>query len=531
MSDGGQPIPGASVSFLVVGGNMGHSAITDSDGNFKIPGLDSGVYRLYSYASGYVMQSPGSSATNYRPGDRAELTMIKTAVIAGTVTNISGDPVVNVQVRAFQVRDLDGNKVEDSPFSQSVFTDDRGYYRMWSLRPGAYLIAAGGPGQYYGSINPFANDAMTYAPASTRDTAVEIIARSNQEMTADIRYRGERGHSVSGRISGTLPPVPYSPGVRLTDVETRQSVAATQVNTADKSFQLDGVADGEYEIISQGGGQVGQVSSPAKRVTVRGADVTGIELALAPMAAVDAHVNLEADEKLNCGRRRPTALRETVVTLRRIVPEAKPGNPKGKPSDTLENPVSTSSSDENVPSDKGDIHFRDLAAATYRFDIRVPAAGWYLKNLSFTKPEVNLARNGLAVKPGDKISGVTITISEGGASLRGRLTSAEGDTPPANLRVYLVPADRENADNPLRFFDEAVAGDATFAIGNIAPGKYWLLARVAEAAGLSKIKSPQTDNDLRPQLLKEAAALNREISFKPCERTVEYEFRYPSAKP
>jgi len=39
---------------------------------------------------------------------------------------------------------------------------------------------------------------------------------------------------------------------------------------------------------------------------------------------------------------------------------------------------------------------------------------------------------------------------------------------PPGLRLYLVPAEREQSDNSLRFFETAVATDGTFAIGNIA---------------------------------------------------------------
>jgi hypothetical protein len=529
LNEAGQPISGVSISLNVIGGSLGQRTNTDSEGNFKIQGLEGGIYRLYLYATGYVTQSPNSSSPTYRPGDKVELTMIKGAVITGTVMNISGEPVVNVQVRAYQVRDVDGNKVEFSYSPQSVFTDDRGYYRMWSLRPGTYVVATGGPGQYFVTLNPFANDAPTYAPSSTRDTAAEIIARSNQEVTVDIRYRGERGHSVSGKVSGTLPPLPNNAGVNLIEIDNRTTAGNVPVNPADKSFQLDGIADGEYEIVALGGsGPLGQVSSPPKRITVRGTDVTGLDLVLAPMASLQAHVNLEADEKLNCGRRRSTALRETLVTLRRVRLERKPANPKDKPSDTPDNPVTTSSVYENAPNDKGDVHFRDLSAATYRFDIRVPAAGWYLRNLSFTKPDVNLARSGLSVRAGENVSGITIAIAEGGASLRGRVTLPEGETMPQNLRVYLVPTERENADNPLRFFEDVVAGDATFAIGNVAPGKYWLFAQAGERVDEKTIKSPRTDSDFRAKLLKDAGTLKNEITFKPCERTVDYEFRYPA---
>ena len=94
-----------------------------------------------------------------------------------------------------------------------------------------------------------------------------------------------------------------------------------------------------------------------------------------------------------------------------------------------------------------------------------------------------------------------------------------------------MPSEREHADNPLRFYEDAVAGDATFAIANIAPGKYWLFAQNAERVDEKTVKSPRIDNDYRAKLLKDAGTLKNEIALKPCERTVDYEFRYPAAKP
>jgi hypothetical protein len=368
---------------------------------------------------------------------------------------------------------------------------------------------------------------MTYAPASTRDTAAEVIVRSNQEVTADIRYRGERGHSISGKISGAPSPTSYTPTVALRDVESRTEVTTGRVTDLDKTFQLDGISDGDYEIVaSSGGGPRDEVvSSSPRRISVRGADVTGLDLALAPLASIDGHLNLEADPKLNCGRRRDTAVRETMITLLRAKRQDKPG--RDKPADQPDLSVSAPPSYENVANDKGDFRFRNLSQATYLFEVRLPAAGWYLKDLSLAKPGVNIARNGIAVKSGEKVSGIAIAVAEGGASLRGRVTIQADQTLPANLRLYLVPGERENADNPLRFFETSVAADGTVAIGNVAPGKYWLIATPAERLDANTFKSARTDSDLRAKLLKDATTANKEISFKPCERTVDYEFRYP----
>jgi len=111
---------------MAFGSSGGHRTTTDNEGLFKVPGLDAGMYRVFLSAPGYVVQIPTDSTPTYRPGDRAELTLIKGAVIAGNITNIAGEPVVNISVRAYQIRDTEGNKIASAAFSQPKFTDDRG---------------------------------------------------------------------------------------------------------------------------------------------------------------------------------------------------------------------------------------------------------------------------------------------------------------------------------------------------------------------------------------------------------------------
>lgn len=533
VSESGQPLPGVYVSVSTLGGLGGRRTTTDNEGSFKVQGLDAGIYRIFLNAPGYVVQIPTDSAPTYRPGDKAELTLVKGGVIAGTITNIAGEPVVNISVRAYQIRDTEGNKIATQAFSQPKISDDRGYYRIYGLQPGTYIVAAGGQGQYFGSVNPFANDAMTFAPASTRDTAAEIVVRSDQEATADIRYRAEPGHAVSGKVSGPQAPLPFSPSVRLTDLESHVVMTSVQTTGPDRTFQLNGISDGEYEInaISPGGQNNEVLASSSRKIAVRGADVTGLDLALAAMGSVDAQVNLEADAKLNCGRRRDTAMKETMVVLRRSRPEEKSG--AARTADTSGISLFASNSFEAVPNEKGELHYRNLSSATYRFDVRLPAAGWYLRDVAMDqrpgpRTESTISRSGLSLKLGEKISGITITIAEGGASLRGRVTVPEGQSLPP-LRIYLAPAERENSDNPLRFFEDAVAADGTFAIAHVAPGRFWLLAQPAEQIDATTIKSTRSDGSFRAKVLRAAEALKKEIALKPCERTTDYELSYSSS--
>jgi hypothetical protein len=547
VSESGQPLSGASVSAFRSNSSSGPRTATNSEGYFNLQDLDPGFYRLSASLPGYVIQIPQFDPTNetlYRPGDSASLTLIKGGVITGVVTNLAGEPVVNVGVRALRIRDAEGNKIRSSAFAQPRMTDDRGYYRIYGLLPGTYIVAAGGPGQYFGFVDPYAKDAPTYAPASTRDTAAEFTVRSEQEVTSDIRYRGEPGHAISGKVTGALPlaagGLDAGAGVRLSDIESHTIIASAPVTGEDRAFQINGISDGEYEIgaLGSGGGPNSDLNvSAPRRVIVKGADVTGLNLVLAPLGSITGRIVFEPDQKLNCGRRRNNAMRETMILLRRERIEEKVATQRsGVKGDEVIDSFLFPTSPERVPNEKGEINLRNLIPGTYRFEVRLPGAGWYTRELTLDQPDQkgtvnraavpNIARNGIAIKSGDKAPSVTITITEGGAGFRGRVVSAEGQNLSPALKIYLVPAERENAESVLRFFEGGIAADGTFAIGNIAPGRYWIIAQPGEAIDANTMKSINSDGALRAKVLRDAQVVKKEISFKPCERTVDYQLPF-----
>ena len=136
---------------------------------------------------------------------------------------------------------------------------------------------------------------------------------------------------------------------------------------------------------------------------------------------------------------------------------------------------------------------------------------------------MTVARDGITLRPGEHLSSLTVIITEGAALLRGHVTVAEGQRVPAGLRVYLVPAERESSENVLRFFEAAVNAEAGFTIDNIAPGRYWMIARLADDGDPAKVKPLRQESTLRARVLREAEALKKEISFKPCEQSTDYE--------
>lgn len=543
VGQGGETMNGAAAMASQFGGSVQpRSAIVDSSGNFKFDALDAGVYSVSASMPGFVSPpiSPDEPRHYYHPGDSVTLTLIKGGVITGTVTTATNGPVVAAAVHAYRIKDVNGQAEQVPVQPRERQTDDRGVYRFYGLAPGTYIISVGGQSRSYVELflGAYDNDVPTYAPSSTRDTALEVLVHSGEEMTADIQYRGESGQVISGTLGGliqsTSQSMMISTGtITLTDVRSRavlMTVSASSLNN--NSFAFSGVPDGEYEIL-------GQQFLPSRdyfasdpvRIKVQGADVTGINLTLNPLASIAGRVVLESNPPADCVKRRASALPETVIYVRRSKSETNPSAGKSSKGPTvLEIPLAApNQAADSIPDAKGDFVLRNLRRGVYRVDSQLPGTGWYLRSISIGNPNTtvkasdpNIPRDGINLKPGEKVSGLNVILTEGAARLRGHLASAEGQRVPAGLHVYLVPAERENAENVLRFFEAAAEADAGFAIDNIAPGRYWIITRASEG-DTPKVKSVRQDAVLRAGLVREAGVLRKEVSFKPCEQTKDYE--------
>ena len=186
-----------------------------------------------------------------------------------------------------------------------------------------------------------------------------------------------------------------------------------------------------------------------------------------------------------------------------------------------------------IPDKQGDFTLRNLAPGQYRFNTRFFAKYWYLQSISLpssiatgvrTTPAnrpTDAARNWTTVKSGERVSGLTITLAEGAASVQGQIKTAEGQKLPARLFVYLVPAEREKAEDVLRFFASLVSADGSFALNNLPPGRYWAIARPAGENVQSKLRLPD-QAEARAKLRQEAEAAKTEIELKPCQNVTNY---------
>ena len=539
VNESGQPIPNAAIYVRKVGAqaNVNRSIGTDQDGRFRAEDLTSGAYSVFANVPAYVPATDSVDRQYYRPGEAVTLHMVKGGVIAGTVTNLEGEPIVGARVSAVRVRDGEGRAIRAagaSGTSSSRQTDDRGVYRLYGLQSGSYLIVVNGGGASFYPSSAYDGDAPTYHPSTTRDAAAEVTVRTGDEINGiDVRYRGDRGHIVSGTLSGSLGAESGTQGVSV--LLARASSGAIESNTytslrgGERGFALYGVPDGEYDLVAQiGVGTENSAASAPRRVTVKGTDVTGLELALSPLGAIAGRVVLEAlpesERAGDCKNKHGGSPDETVIIARR---DDKAGAKEQSTPGIL-------APTDGTPDPKGEFRIASLTAGRYRIETRLPTEDWFVRSITVPGPAAPKQQNdvmsaGLALSSGQRASELTVTLAEGASGLRGKVVPAsEGTSLPSRLRVHIVPAEPESADAVLRYVEVAVDNGGGFSISNLAPGRYFMLARaVSDEEFMERDFRPVAwDATSRKRLRREAEAANVTVELQRCQRVADYSLKY-----
>jgi hypothetical protein len=578
MSDDGRPLSNSTVFISPLGGTVPspRTSATDASGRFEFRNLPSGAYLIQMSVPGYVrLRSADEDAeprerTYYRIGDNVNLTMTKGGAITGTVTDAAGHPVVSIRVRVLRVRDASGKLLHANTFMREVQTDDRGVYRAWGLEPGSYLVSAGNNSQYFDFQLPLSEDAPTYYPSATRDGATEVSVRYGEEQGGiDIRHRSERGRRVSGTLSGAVESSGNYGDINVSLVHTASGLIddTSYVRAGEaSSFTFNSVADGEYDLIARRGFAGDSAASAPLHIKVRGADITGLQLVLAPLGTISGRVLMEApataptapacEEKPKSTDARQGALEETIIVAR--LDEKSPERPR----------VTLPRNPDAQPRSDGEFLFGSLQPGRYRLDARLPDEHWYVRAITTAsrtgakaaaaqrssntaqRPHASngaslpasaapraasagspLSADGsILIGPGTQVTGIRLTLTSGAAKLTGRVTSGvEGAALPPRLRLYVVPREPERADDPLRFAETDIRPDGTFTLASLAPGRYWLLARPAPPLDANDTAPPPPlawNPDARESLRRQSEAARQEIELQPCQQMTDATVRY-----
>ena len=325
-----QPVTGATVVLRTIGRvdadidangkatvKAPPSAVTDSQGRFAFPSLSNGKYTLQVQQRGYA--SVRGAAVNLAPGQQVTDVVLEAGrhgVIAGTVRDDGGDPVVGVGVRAFS-KQIVGFRPTVLPRDE-VLTDDRGQFRISNLPPGEYLICAcvrdslpidktlltrvGEAGIAASSVARQLNGAVltfppTFHPGSTRmaDAVTITVGYSDDRRGIDITMQPAAARRVSGRLVGGGPNASTAHTLMLIHADDDPAAIGTSElpavrMTPEGAFEFAAVPPGKYTLEAYpSDGNKGLSASVT--VTVADADVADVIVPLGPGATVRGRVD------------------------------------------------------------------------------------------------------------------------------------------------------------------------------------------------------------------------------------------------
>ncbi len=573
-TEDGQPVANARVSAEArrSEGDTSGTGVTGPDGRFRIEKLERGAYSVYGLAPAHFdasyLEYERGVRVFHQLGDTINITLMKGGVITGRVTDAKGEPVMGTRVNLVRVRTLGGRPVREvNRFMRSLerLTDDRGVFRSYGLLPGVYVVSAGGPLSTGYSSTSHAVEAPTFYPSATRDNATEITVRAGEETAnVDIRLRHDEGHAVSGTVEGVgdAAHAEFSTNLRLITASNTEHQGLTIFYgraTTGEGFAFEGLTDGDYDLVAERrtmkGGTI--IAGAERRVSVRGEDVKGLRIKLAPLGSLSGRVVLEnppaggasaaaTTKDASACREKPDALLDGAVII------ARRAGAKGSRADAAPAAATIArepSTLEAVPNEKGEFVFRGLRGGAYRLDVRL-GESFYVRSVKQTgtaaatrAPQQSpppLVVDAVQVRAGENVSGILVTAVYGAATLRGRVNAlnegAASPSPPRpeHSRVHLVPQERERAEDPARYAEATTADDGTFEFGPVAPGRYWLVARpsppVAPADEVAPSSpAPLTDAE-RGRLRREAEAAANSVTLAPCQSVNDYVLRLAPPK-
>jgi hypothetical protein len=542
VDDAGRPLAGASVILAPAGdfhSEDRQTVRTSEEGRFSFDPVADMPYTI-------VVEGFESSDTReyHLPGDDVTIRVEKGGVITGRVTSADGEPLVGLQVVARCVGAKSGNPplAFFNELSRTRLTDDRGIYRFWGLQPAAYVVSAG-PARHE-VITAYDDDSPTYYPSSTLGSATRLELSNGQELTGiDISYRGYSGHAISGTVQSGMPPGGVQQGycnVTLSPLggDDLDSVYLP-AGQSSGPFAFSRVSEGEYVVVAVANSRNGvSALSPPRAVSVKGADVTRIDLKLLPLGSLSGRISLQDDPGLGCKNKTRNTLAPVLFSLKEVVLSLKRD---GQPKDDYPSFIQSQLTYAASPDATGLFTMKRVPAGAYRVDIWLPTPDWYVSAItqgsssaaSASRTARDVVSQGISIGEGNAVSGLNVVIKNGAAGLSGRIVvfheaAADAAVPSSGLMVYLTPVEQGRMAGQLKSYETEAAGDGSYQFKNLPPGRYRIAVRTVQ--GQEHTQSADQAVQQAGRRLTKSGDKPLVIELHPCERRTDYVLNYAQSR-
>lgn len=461
---------------------------TDNQGAFTFPNMPAGSYHVRaspgSYSAQYLSIEYGAKKpTGFGSGDPGKqidvadgqtignviIALPRGSVIAGRVTDETGQPLARVQIRAALF--TPGNARSFAIGNGS--TDDRGQFRLFGLQPGDYVIAAEGRNNTFIPPNMLAQPEQdtvglltTYYPGTPNESeAQRVHVDTGAEVSgADIRMMTGRLFRVSGTIVDSQgQPVRASGMLQYRTSGTSSQSFGFSVDPQGR-FQMQNVPPGEYRLVARastngtfgppGPDPSAPVPESASLPLTVNDDVENVYVRLSPGATITGQIQFDGEPPVQSGSQ-PAQLRVN----------AQPGDPMnqmgfGSPRPALVNP---------------DLTFT-LKGLQGEELLRTGAPGTTLKSVLLGGEDITDTPH--EFKDGER---VTIVLTTHTAIVQGTVTDDKG-APATEVSLMMFSDDKTTwHGNSVRTRRSGVDQIGQFKLQQVLPGTYLIVAMPRES--------------------------------------------------
>ncbi len=324
---GSEPVKKALIELIAENQTEGgdYTAVSGSDGGFRIEGILPGRYHLFAERTGLLevdkhrMRADGRVLT-LSAGQEVRDLQIRlqaAAVVRGRVTDEDGDPLANAQVSVLRQTFVSGrSKLEQAGGER---TNDLGEYRVAGLAAGNYYVSVSPPPDFKSLIEAAgvatnaesraANDKpaptsyqTTYYPGTPdRSQAAPVELHAGDEFPVNFSLTPSPSLSIRGSVVN-LPPR-SSAAIMLQSRDFSLVLNGAEMHP-DGSFVIRDVAPGSYTILATvENASVPMMARQALQIVSNSVD----DLRLAPLPGGWIHGRLRLESK-NGGRFDPTQI-------------------------------------------------------------------------------------------------------------------------------------------------------------------------------------------------------------------------------
>jgi 5-hydroxyisourate hydrolase-like protein (transthyretin family) len=457
----GQPLDRADVSLLISGTEQGQTlaeATTNADGHFAFTHLAAAKYSLRADRQGYLAAAYDEHegfSTSIVTGeglisDGLIFRLAPYAVIGGTITEDSGDPVSHARVSLFRqdTRSGSGKIVR----AGSAFTDDTGAYEFARLEPGNYFLSVVASPWYASPSHPHWDASGNIIPEATRSPL-------------DVAYPTTFYADVADENDAT--PIPIKAGNHERVDFTIHAVPAIHL-----SFKIP-ASPGQQSHMPQVQREIFGTTDVTAATLYYGGDVVNNSMLIGVPELAPGHYkvilpnNYEADVDASGDLDLDAAHMEPLSDVSGKVAMADGTPLPGRMSVSLQAIGGDSPSDARTDAD-GSFTIHEVSPGSYQLSVSAEGKQLHVARMTASGATVE----GHTLKVGSQPVTLAVTLVEGSATLSG--FAKNNGKPASGVMILLVP--NHQKFNRELFRRDQSNSDGSFELRQVVPGRYTLVA-------------------------------------------------------